>query len=212
MKTDDLIRALAADRPTPSMPVGRALLIALVPGAAIAAALFAVEIGLRPQLATLIGEPRLTFKIALSALLAVAAAPVVVRLARPGADPRAAAAGLILIPIALVASVVVELAVMPASTWGTRLIGVNATFCLRTIPLLAAAPLAAALLALRHGAPTRPGLAGAAAGLLAGAIGATLYALHCPDDSPLFVATWYPLAIAIVTAAGATAGRWLLRW
>jgi len=65
---------------------------------------------------------------------------------------------------------------------------------------------------LRFGAPSRPGLAGTVAGLLAGAIGAALYATHCPDDSPLFVATWYGLGLAIVTAAGAAIGTRLLRW
>ena len=42
--------------------------------------------------------------------------------------------------------------------------------------------------------------------------GATLYAFHCFDDSPLFVATWYTLATLVVTAAGALVGRRLLRW
>ena len=32
--------------------------------------------------------------------------------------------------------------------------------------------------------------------VLAGGIAATLYAAHCTDDSPLFVATWYTIAIA----------------
>ena len=54
--------------------------------------------------------------------------------------------------------------------------------------------------------------AGAAAGFLAGAIGAALYATHCPDDSPLFVAAWYSLAIGFVAALGAVAGSRLLRW
>jgi hypothetical protein len=40
----------------------------------------------------------------------------------------------------------------------------------------------------------------------------TLYALHCPDDSPLFVGIWYVLAAAIVTLAGALCGARLLRW
>jgi hypothetical protein len=55
-------------------------------------------------------------------------------------------------------------------------------------------------------------LAGAAAGLLAAACGATLYAFHCFDDSPLFVATWYTLATALVTAIGALAGSKLLKY
>ncbi|MFZ5673199.1 MAG: NrsF family protein [Pseudomonadota bacterium] len=45
-----------------------------------------------------------------------------------------------------------------------------------------------------------------------GGIGATLYASHCFDDSPLFVLVWYSLAIALVTAVGFFAGRHLLRW
>jgi hypothetical protein len=65
---------------------------------------------------------------------------------------------------------------------------------------------------LRHGAPERPDLAEAAAGVFAGAIGAAFYATHCPDDSPLFVATWYSLAIGLVVVAGKLAGRQLLRW
>jgi Negative regulator of sigma F len=88
--------------------------------------------------------------------------------------------------------------------------GSNAVFCLKSIPFLSAAPLAGVLLALRQGAPENPGLAGAAAGLFAGAIGAACYATHCPDDSPLFVAAWYSLAIGFVVAAGALVGRRLL--
>jgi hypothetical protein len=55
-------------------------------------------------------------------------------------------------------------------------------------------------------------LSGAAAGLGAGGLGAALYALHCSDDSPLFVAAWYSLAISIVAFAGASAGPRFLRW
>jgi hypothetical protein len=39
-----------------------------------------------------------------------------------------------------------------------------------------------------------------------------LYASHCTDDSPLFVATWYPIATAVVTAAGALIGARVLRF
>ena len=103
---------------------------------------------------------------------------------------------------------------LTVSVMGDRLlvIGADAAVCMKSIPSLALAPLAGVLIALRQGAPTRPGLAGAVAGLLAGAIGAALYATHCPDDSPFFVATWYTLGIAIVTAVGAIAGLRLLRW
>ncbi|HZC95311.1 MAG TPA: NrsF family protein, partial [Bradyrhizobium sp.] len=77
---------------------------------------------------------------------------------------------------------------------------------------LAIGPLICLLAALRRGAPSNPGLAGAMAGLAAGGIAATFYAANCNDDSPLFVATWYPIAVLAVTLAGYFIGRRLLRW
>ena len=73
----------------------------------------------------------------------------------------------------------------------TRLVGNNSGACMTAIPLLSLPLLAAALVGLRHGAPARPAVAGAIAGLLSAGLAATLYASHCTDDSPLFVATWY---------------------
>ena len=72
--------------------------------------------------------------------------------------------------------------------------------------------LAAALIGLRHGAPARPAVAGAIAGLVSAGLAATLYASHCTDDLPLFVATWYTLATALVAAIGALAGSKVLRF
>jgi hypothetical protein len=43
-------------------------------------------------------------------------------------------------------------------------------------------------------------------------LAATLYASHCSDDSPLFVATWYTIATALVAAIGALAGSRMLRF
>jgi hypothetical protein len=82
----------------------------------------------------------------------------------------------------------------------------------RSIPLLSLPLLVAALFGLRHGAPARPALSGAIAGALSAGLAATLYAAHCTDDSPLFVATWYTLATALVAAIGALAGSKLLKW
>jgi hypothetical protein len=92
------------------------------------------------------------------------------------------------------------------------MIGNNAMACMASIPLFALPFLAAALLALRRGAPSRPTLAGAVAGLVAAGLGATLYASHCADDSPLFVVVWYSIATAFVAAVGAAAGRLMLRY
>jgi hypothetical protein len=78
--------------------------------------------------------------------------------------------------------------------------------------LLSLPLLAAALIGLRHGAPTRPAIAGAIAGLLSAGLAATLYASHCTDDSPLFVAFWYTLATALVAAVGALIGSRMLKY
>ncbi|MGC2221083.1 MAG: NrsF family protein [Methylocella sp.] len=212
MKTGDLIRALAADSEVHPMPPGRALALALIPGVAIALSLHFAILGLRPHLFALLGEPRLLFKLCLTSLLVALSGPLVLRLVRPGAGVRRLTLLLAIVPALLAAANLAELLAVPAAEWGQRLVGTNAIFCLKTIPFLAAAPLVAVLLALRQGAPEHPALAGAAAGLFAGAIGAACYATHCPDDSPLFVAAWYTLGIGIVAAIGTAAGTRLLRW
>jgi hypothetical protein len=94
----------------------------------------------------------------------------------------------------------------------TRLIGDNSRYCLSAIPLLGLPLLAAALIGLRQGAPARPAVAGAVAGLLSAGLAATLYASHCTDDSPLFVATWYSIGAALLAAIGALAGSRVLRF
>ena len=65
---------------------------------------------------------------------------------------------------------------------------------------------------MREGAPQYPALSGALAGAAAAGVAATIYASNCTDDSPLFVASWYPLATLVVVAAGALAGRRFLQW
>ena len=212
MKTDDLIRALAADCATRPTSLRRAFATAMIPGLAIAFGLDLAFLGPRPHLQWLLAEPRFAFKVCLSLLLAALSARLVMRLVKPGAESRRAALLLAIVPALLAAGIAVELLSVPIGLWSQKLIGTNALHCLKSIPMLGLAPLAAILFSLRQGAPEHPALAGAAAGLLAGAIGAAIYATHCPDDSPLFVAVWYTLAITFVTTIGAVAGRRLLRW
>ena len=83
------------------------------------------------------------------------------------------------------------------------------------IPLLSLPLLAGALIGLRHGAPARPAVAGAIAGMLSAGLAATLYASHCTDDSPLFVATWYTHRDRVGhrdRRAGGIAGAAVLAW
>jgi hypothetical protein len=90
--------------------------------------------------------------------------------------------------------------------------GKSTSICLTVIPLMSLPILAASLWALRRGAPTRPGLTGAVAGLMSAGAAAALYAFWCTDDSPFFYTVRYGAAILIVTAVAALVGRRILRW
>ena len=72
--------------------------------------------------------------------------------------------------------------------------------------------LLAGILALRRMAPTRPALAGLAAGIMAGGTGAWIYSFACDEPGMMFLALWYTLAILVVGSVGSLLGRLLLRW
>jgi hypothetical protein len=212
MRTDDLIAVLGYDLTERRKSLQGVFAAALAVGSALSAAAFFLWIGFRPDVAQAIETVRFPFKFVVTLSLAATATGLLLRLARPGVPPGPWQWAWLIAPFLLGLAVAAELAVMPASSWGSRLVGSNARFCLTLVPLLSIGPLVCILLALRQGAPTRPGLAGAVAGLVASGIAATLYASNCTDDSPLFVATWYPLAIGFVVLAGYVAGSRWLRW
>ncbi len=209
MKTDDLIRTLAQDK-TLATPPGRVLPLALGLAVLVSAGLFILGLGPRADFADVAGTWRFAIKPMLPLILAGTGIAVAMALLDP--VRRAPLTLLALAPVLLAVAVATELAALPAGAWGTALLGQNALKCLVVVPGLALAPLAAFLAVARAGAPTRPALTGAVAGLLAAGIGASLYALHCPDDSPLFVATWYSLGAGLTAGIGALAGWKLLRW
>jgi hypothetical protein len=212
MKTDDLIRALAADREPAGPAPGAALAFAGALGLVLSALLFTWLVPLRPHL----GEALRSFPFMLKpiemGILVVVSAMVVVRLAKPGAPLVRTLVVAAAVPAIMVAAVAVELMQVPRADWLVKLAGTHWYICVFNMVLLSLPILAALIVGLRFGAPTRPTPAGAGAGLLAGALAASLYIAHCPDDSPLFVAAWFTLAIAIATGIGAMAGSQLLRW
>ena len=212
MQTDQLIRTLAADSAHRAPPVGLVLTLALLAGAAVSAAMFFATLGVRPDVMTAMHNPFFDLKFVVTLALATSAIAVSLHLSRPEALLRGWAL-LLLIPAGLLAAGIGTEMILPQRLpMMTRLIGSNSRICMTAIPLLSLPLLAAALIGLRHGAPARPALAGALAGLLSAGLAATLYAAHCTDDSPLFVATWYTIATALVSAIGALAGSRVLRY
>ena len=211
MRTEDLIRALADDSVIRSEPVIRRFLTLAIVGVLGAACVFVVTLTPRGDLAAVIGTPRVAFKFVATLTLIAVAGLLAFRATRPEAQLRLRA---VLAPVLtlLAVAIVAELIASPPAAWLPLLIGTNSLACMALVPLLSLVPLGAILMALRHGAPSDPRLAGAAAGFLAGGIGATFYATHCVDDSPLFVATWYGLSITVVAILGAALGARTLRW
>ncbi len=213
MNTDELIHLLAADaQPVPTHGVERRFALAVALGLAGAAALMLGVFGLRHDWDTVLALPMFWGKFALGGSLAALGLAVVLRLARPGMPWGRAALWLALPPAVmwvLAGSVLIgatqpeRLPLLLGSTWRT---------CPFNIALLSLPSLAALFWALRGAAPTRLAWTGAGAGLLAGALGVVVYALHCPEMAAPFVALWYLAGMALPTALGALLGPRLLRW
>jgi hypothetical protein len=212
METDQLIRTLAADNTHRARPVGFMLALALVAAAPVSILMFFMTLGIRPDVMIAIHNPFFVLKFAVTLALAIAAIVVSLHLSRPDALLRGWAL-LLLVPAGILAiGIGGEMMAPQRLPMMARLIGHNSRVCMLAITLFSLPLLAGALVGLRHGAPARPAVAGAIAGLLSAGLAATLYASHCTDDSPLFVATWYGIAAALVAAIGALAGSRVLRF
>jgi hypothetical protein len=213
MKTDDLVSMLATGL-TPVEPRAAARRFGIALGWATfgSSLLMAVWLGVRTDLAQAAAEPMFWVKLAFPAALVAGGLVAALRLARPGASLGS-------VPLALAAPVlalwalatVVLVAAEPAQRSGL-VMGETWAECPVSILALAAPAFVAVLWAMRGLAPTRLALAGAVAGLLAGAIGALVYALHCPELAAPFLGMWYVAGIAAATLIGALVGPRILRW
>lgn len=211
MRTDNLIAALAQDD-TPVRPIAPRLIALAGPALLASAAVALTMLGIRADLLAALLTPAVAMKWLLPLAVGLAAASAALRLSRPlGRPPVAEAVVAVTGAVALVWLAGAALAAEPGTLW-PQMKGQTRLTCLGTITAVSALPLAIGLAILREGASPAPARSGAMLGLAVGGLAATLYALHCDEDAPLFFLTWYGLGIAIVGAAGALAGRHLLRW
>jgi hypothetical protein len=213
MRTDDLVTMLAAGAgPVEPGATARRYATGLGWGAFGATLLMAIVLGVRPDLDEAIWLPMFWVKLAFPACLSAGALYAAARLSRPGMR-------LGRVPAALAAPVLAmwllaAFALLNAAV-GEReelIFGGTWNVCPLSVALLSLPLFAAAMWAMKGLAPTRLATAGAAAGLLAGSVGALIYALHCPEMEAPFLAIWYLLGMLIPTAAGALVGPRLLRW
>lgn len=213
MKTNDLISMMAAgvapvDRRLPQ----RRMLLALALGGAGSLALLLLIYGLRPDLKAMLGVPLFWIKLAFPAALATGSLLVLRRLLRPGQRVGANWAGIAAPSLAIWIAGALVLLGAPAAERLPLLMGFTWRSCPFNIALLSLPLCGGIVWAVRAMAPTRLRLAGAVAGLLAGAIAALVYCLHCPEMEVSFWGLWYFLGMLIPAAAGLLLGPRLLRW
>lgn len=213
MKTDDLVTMLATGvAPVPQHAASRRVGLALLGGLPISLAIVFFGYGLRRDLLAVMDLPMFWVKLLFPLCIAISACVIVQRLARPGAKVRRAWWGLVAPLLVVSALAVVVWFNTPAQDRIPSLLGQSWRTCALSIGLLALPVLVAVLLALKSLAPTRPLLAGAAAGALAGGLGAAAYALYCVEMTAPFVAVWYGMGVLLPTLAGALLGRRWLNW
>lgn len=213
MSTDDLIARLGATaasrRP---VPVTGLILAALAIGLLSALAIVMAIWGPRHDMAQAVQTMGFWMKASYAASFAAAGVLLMERLGRPGerAPIGMGLAGAAFVVVLLLT--VRELLLLPREGWMPAVKGHSWEVCSLRIAGISLPGFVAALWALRHMAPTRPRLAGAAAGLMAGGLGATAYALACNETAATFLASWYSLGMLAWAAVGALLGPRLLRW
>ena len=213
MRTDELVTMLAAGAGAVEPgATARRYTVALGWGAFGATLLMAIVLGVRPDLAEAARLPMFWVKLAFPASVAAGALYAAARLSQPGVQLARVPAALAAPVLAMWLLAALVLATAAADEREELIFGGSWSACPLFIALLSLPVFAAALWAMKGLAPTRLALSGAAAGLLAGSVGALIYALYCTEMAAPFLALWYLLGMLIPTAAGAAIGPRLLRW
>ncbi len=212
MQTDDLIAHLSDGLPPiRNGAVMRLLLGAIALGLIGSIAVMILVLHPRHDLAQAMTSFGMWTKLAYTFALAAFGFWLVERAGRPGAD-MARPALLLALPVLAIA--LLSVIQMNAADADPRLLmmGHTSRVCAVLVAMTALPTLAATFWALKRLAPTRLGLAGAGAGLFAGAAGAFVYSFHCPEGAAPFIAVWYSLGVALTAGIGGFLGPRLLRW
>lgn len=212
MRTDDLIDALAADG-APVRPPPRRLAAVAAVGALAALVLVLVWLHPRHDLSQAMQGGMFWMKALYTAALGLAGYLAIERLSRPAGEGRRGWwVGCAALALFAVAGVVQAMRSPDIQAALHMLRGHSWHSCSRNILILGLPMLALGLVVVRSMAPTQPVAAGFATGLFAGGVAATVYGLHCPENTFIFVALWYSLGVLLPALIGAVVGRWVLRW
>jgi len=213
MKTDELINILGTNLDTVKGGQLRdTFLIALAVGGIAAICLMLAIFGVPTDA---FGGEYFGLKIVAMAFtlgLVAAGTSFLVRAARPGEPGRTPLIVAALLFVVMLSAGIAALILSHPTAWSGMVFGPQWAACLVCIPLFAIAPFASFVWALRKGAPTNLARTGAIIGLVAGALGAAVFAFHHPGGSIPFIALWYGGPIVLCALAGAILGPRLLRW
>ncbi len=174
--------------------------------------LMAILLGVRPDLVAALSDPMFWVKLGFVTVLAIFCVPANLRLARPGARLGRVRWGMAAPVLLIWLLAVLVLAQAPQEARPALIWGRTWSACPLNISILSVPAFVMLMWAMKGLAPTAPRTAGAAVGLLAGAIGAMAYTLHCPEMAAPFLAIWYVIGVMVPTVLGAILGPWLLRW
>ena len=209
MKTTQLIDFLGKNvEPVDRRQLPCNLLMSLSFGLAAAVVAINLVLGIRTDLYQSRPTEFVLLKLLFTATVVILASASLLRLERPGGEKTTHLIVPALPIIAISVFAAINLLVAPQ----TMLIGHEWSKCLISIPLLASLPFAAIVYAVRKGAPTDLRRTGGVAGLAAGALAATAYALHGTGDALPYIALWYGSAISLSALAGALLGPRMLHW
>ena len=188
MRTDELIAMLSTNvEPVDRRKLARTFGTALAVGGAAAVVVVLLGFGLRTDLTYAGAFVSLVLKIIFTIGVFGLASTYLIRFARPGGE-RGAPLMLLALPfVAIMALAAISLASVPHSHWNSMILGDQWLECLLSIPVIAIVPFAVIIWAVRQAMPTDLRRAGALAGLVAGALSATGYALHCVDEFDAFL-------------------------
>jgi len=213
VKTEELVAMLAqgagpAQRAAAARHVLVALGVALLPTLALMQLLYGVRATLAQDAELAMFWAKLGFVLA----IALASWAALLRLGRPGATLGRLNWALCAPLLTMWLLAAFELLRAAAGARGALVLGQTWLECPFRIAILSLPAFVALFWALRAAAPTRLRLAGAAAGLCAGGVGAFAYTFHCPELAASFLGVWYVIGMLIPAGVGACLGPWLLRW
>ena len=213
MQTNDLIKQLStqvtAVKPRSFM---RRFLLAWLIGIAAALLLLVSTIGVRGDLSTAMLTVPFWIKWLYTISLMFVGSMLAMYFAQPeNRSPRVL--WWLVLPSTLLSMVAIfDLHQAPKESIHHMWMGHSALMCPWNILAVSLPVFVALMWMMRKLAPTELRLTGFAAGCLAGASGATVYALLCNESTTPLILAWYSLGMVLPGLLGAALGPKLLRW